>query len=734
MSVVDMDKHRPEPEPEPATTVAKLTRHKPERTPIDPTATVLPEWVQTWSAFQTVALLILRRGWWRTRRFLVQVPVLVGLLLMYSPRGLGRLVAMLARYLYDHDSAKVRHQHAGNVETPEYVKAQNIRRANLKARWMVAGTVIVAVAFPVLAWTLPGVLAVILATATFIWVVKLIPGKEFWEFIVAAAIAFAVWKYTPALLLLFPPPPAWAVATVGVAAVLAFGVLGRPAGKALVKGATHDAGLPPKPNENMIVDALCRIGIPSMTPNKLEEVHAETRILAPGVARGRHGYHLELELPWAVTASEVMEKREALAAAVKRELGTVWPTKGPRHPGHFRLYLGDQPMATAPQARWPIAQGREIDAFQPIPLFTDQEGKWVDLTFAYNHIVIGGAPGYGKTFAEREMAVACAFDPRNRIYCFDGKGNGDLRPLRLVAHGFYEGDEPEEIAAQLAAVRGVRQEMRRRAKFLRELPREENPLNKVTSELVDKYPHLALIFLFFDEVQVYTEHEDAKIREEFISIMTDLVKRGRSAGIIPVFCTQKPDAKCLPSSIVDNCSVRLCFRVNGWRANDQVLGTEMHSNGIKATLFSAADKGLAWLRGDGSDPLVVRTVYGLDAVQAEELMAQARAIRERVGLLTGMAAGETEEPEPQADLLDDVYEVLQENACRNTSLEYLLDKLSLLRPGIYGTMDPTTLGGALRGAGVTPDSVHCPVENRTMRGIKVDWVTDALDRRDGDAA
>lgn len=191
--------------------------------------------------------------------------------------------------------------------------------------------------------------------------------------------------------------------------------------------------------------------------------------------------------------------------------------------------------------------------------------------------------------------MAVAFDPRVRLTALDGKGNGDRR----VAHGFYEGDEPDEVAEQLAAVRAIREEMRRRARFLRDLPREENPQSKVTSELVDRYPHLAPIVLLVDEVQVYTEYEDKAVRDEFIALFTDLVKRGRSAGIIPVFCTQKPDAKALPSSIADNCSVRLCFRVNSDRANNQVLGPGSYASGVNATLFSAKDRGLAWLRGDG---------------------------------------------------------------------------------------------------------------------------------------
>src|SRR5690606_9632088 len=142
---------------------------------------------------------------------------------------------------------------------------------------------------------------------------------------------------------------------------------------------------------------------------------------------------------------------------------------------------------------------------------------------------------------------------RTRLVILDGKANGDMRPFRLVAHGYYEDDDPEGVLEQLNAVKEIREEMRRRARFLRELPPEENPEDKVTSALVDRYPHLAPIILLIDECQVYTEHEDKRIREEFIAAAADIVRRGRSAGIVPIFCTQKPSADVLPTAIVDNC-------------------------------------------------------------------------------------------------------------------------------------------------------------------------------------
>lgn len=725
-------------EPRPATALAKLTAGRDPKPPaVDTAEPIRPEWLRTWDAFRVASGLSIRRGAYRTARFLRDLPALVGLLVLYSPRGLGRVVAALSRYLYDYDSAAVRHAHAANTETAEYVKAQNVRKANLRARWMVAGTAGLIVVGPVLAWTAPAVLAVLVAVAVFIWTTKLIPGRSVWELVGAAGLAVAVWWSLPGLLARLPVPPAWSVVLALVALVLALGWVGRPAGKQMVKSADFaKAGIVEKPTAEMVIDALCRINVPGMTLAATDRVKDEIRVRAPGVARSVRGYLIELELPGGITAASVMDRRENLAGALRRKLGTVWPSRGTDHPGHLRLFLADVPMATAPQSRWPLAKGQPIDIFEPFPLVTDEEGEWVDVALAGTHAAIGGASGFGKSVGLRQLAVAVAFDPRVRLYVFDGKISGDLDPVRKVAHGYFEGVEDDDIQEQLAALRGIEQEMRRRSRFLRDLPPEERS-PKVTSALASKYRGLSPIVVLLDECQEYTEYgtkgdkAEMKVRGEFLRILTRLSRLGRSAGVIVVYVSQKPDAEVLPSAIMGNCSVRLCFKVTEQVHNDQILGTGAYKSGLKATLFSQEDRGLAWLKASG-DPRVVRTWSEMvDLDPAYELVEIAYRLRVERDLLTGQAAGEHEVVEPTADLLDDVHEVLKENACRNTSLDQLREALALLSPGIYGHLDNESLGGLLRGAGVRPDSIHCPREGRTMRGVKVDWVTDAIDQRDG---
>ena len=92
----------------------------------------------------------------------------------------------------------------------------------------------------------------------------------------------------------------------------------------------------------------------------------------------------------------------------------------------------------------------------------------------------------GKTFLLRLLLLICALDVRCEIHAYDLKGTGDLAPLRPVAHRYRAGDDPEDIEYLVADFRGLRAEMRRRTKVIREIADKHParcPENKVTAEL-----------------------------------------------------------------------------------------------------------------------------------------------------------------------------------------------------------------------------------------------------------
>lgn len=664
-----------------------------------------------------------RRQAWTAWQIGRQLPATTLLLLAYTPRGIGRVTAAWARYLRDYDTVELRAHHAGTRETADYLRASQVRSANLTARLMVNGTIAGAVLAVVLAWTAPQALGVLAAVLVFVWVVKLIPGRGWGELAAAAALAVLTYVGVPKLAVYVPFPPAWAWWMTGVGGVVLFGWLGRPKEKPLVTLPEVTGGRVTPLTAPMVTEALCSLG-----NSKMRE--ADTVKLLMDVARRGPGYQVDMEIP--VPATWVMERREELATALRRELGTVWPSVGKRHPGHLSLYVADLPMNAARQAPWPLLRDGVVDLFAPQPFATDQMGSWVSITLAYCSGVIGAVPRMGKTFALRELLLIAGLDVRARVYGFDGKGTGDLSPCGLFAHYIGVGDEPEDIDEQLEVMRGLRAELRRRAKVIRSLPREECPESKVTSVLASRRDlGLEPIVVGVDETQTWFEYgergnkEHKAIREEFNAICTDLAKRGPALGFILLLATQQVNANTIPTSISNNAVIRYCLKVFGHVANDQVLGTGARKEGIDATMFAQEDKGIGYLRADGADAQIVRTVVGLDAVAAEKVAARARSLREAAGRLSGQAAGVQDVA--VADVAADALQVMVDRNRDKAQHVELVEWLQAYRRD-YDGLDVEELSARLRAAGVQVVQVRSGDTNR--RGVRAD---DLRERGVGDA-
>jgi S-DNA-T family DNA segregation ATPase FtsK/SpoIIIE len=93
-----------------------------------------------------------------------------------------------------------------------------------------------------------------------------------------------------------------------------------------------------------VFDALTAIGIEGKKGRKGVEFASE-------VMRDGPGWHAEVDLPPGVEATAVLEKRAALAAAMRCPISTVWP-EGDRtaHPGRLVLWVAQRdPTKIAPK-------------------------------------------------------------------------------------------------------------------------------------------------------------------------------------------------------------------------------------------------------------------------------------------------------------------------------------------------------------------------------------------------
>ena len=102
----------------------------------------------------------------------------------------------------------------------------------------------------------------------------------------------------------------------------AFALAGRPQGKTITSQAVLPATVQP-PTQDVITRALGALGIArSPRPSPRASSRATSR---PRSARTAPGGGSRCDLPYGVTATQIIERREQLASGLRRPLGAVWP-------------------------------------------------------------------------------------------------------------------------------------------------------------------------------------------------------------------------------------------------------------------------------------------------------------------------------------------------------------------------------------------------------------------------
>ncbi|MGA5272565.1 cell division protein FtsK [Streptomyces cellulosae] len=642
---------------------------------------VVPVWLRSVAELRTATAWVARHYAHTIGYHALRAPVYAARLTLQAPTGAARFVGGTMRWVADREGEPVRLAAVRREDAAEYLKLSRQRDGRVRLRTLVA----------VLG------LFVGLFTALAIYVLA----------------------------------PAWLQAVSVSAVVLALGAAGRKADAPVIHRAVE---LPKatKLTSDIVLRALGSLGI-----SAISQAQAKGRdgfeFTAP-ITRDGPGWRAEGNLPYGVTVTDIIERRERLASGLRRPLGCVWPEAVPdEHTGHLVLWVGDQDMNKAKKPAWPLAKSGTVDLFKPVAYGTDQRGRWVEVTLMYIAGVIGAIPRMGKTFLLRLLLLIAALDPRAELHTYDMKGTGDLDPVgNAVSHRHAAGDDDESIAYALADFRALREELRRRTKVIRSLPRDICPESKVTSQLADKRSlGLHPIVVGVDECQVLFEHPDHG--KEFEEIATDLVKRGPATGIVVLLATQRPDAKSLPTGISANASARWCLKVMGQTENDMVLGTSQYKRGVRATMFAWGDKGIHYFVGEGSDARIVASVY-VDAPGAEAIAARARKAREKAGLLSGYALGEAPEEVtgPAYDLLADILAVVPAAEAKVWS-ETVVARLAELRPEVYGGWDPDALAAALKPHRISTVQVGRRVDGKVVnrRGITRAHITTAITDRDG---
>ncbi|MYW01464.1 cell division protein FtsK, partial [Streptomyces sp. SID3343] len=392
----------------------------------------------------------------------------------------------------------------------------------------------------------------------------------------------------------------------------------------------------------------------------------------------------DVDLPYGVTAVDIIERRDRLASGLRRPMGCVWPEPAhDQHAGRLVLWVGDQDMSQAKPAVWPLSKTGTTSLFTPIPFGADQRGRTIAFTLMFANLLIGAMPRFGKTFALRVVLLAAALDVLAELHVFELKGTGDLSALEKVAHTYGSGPDDETLEQCVENLRYVYKELERRAKVIRGLPKDVCPENKVTPELsARKSLRLHPLVFAIDECQELFSHPKLGAEAETLSVA--IIKRGPALGVMLVLATQRPDKDSLPTGVSANVGIRFCLRVMGQTENDMVLGTSAYKNGLRATTFTANDKGIGYLVGHATEAQITRSFY-IDGPAAEKICDRARAARITAGTLAGHAVGESTDIDraPAHDLLADVLAVVGPGEAKVWN-EIVVDRLAELRPDVYG--------------------------------------------------
>lgn len=614
----------------------------------------------------------------------VRIPVYAGRLALMSPRGACRFIASTNRWVWDREAAPLREFAVRTEDVEEYMRLARLRAGRIRLRGLVT-----------------------LVAAVF-------------------GLGFALYLYVlaPAYLYVF-----------AAGGVLLLGIGGQQPDAPVVGPAVLKTEVQ-KLTGSIVLRGLDSIGNPRITAAIKKGGDMNGMRFVSEIVRDGPGYRADLDLPYGVTPEDIMEARKPLASGLRRKTGCVWPSPDPeQHEGRLVLWVGDKPMNETTKPAWPLAKSGTVDLFRPVVFGNDQRMRDVSVTLMFASVVVGSIPRMGKTFLMRLLLLIAALDPRAELHAFDFKGTGDFGALEPVCHRYRAGEEDDDIEYVVQALRELKEELRRRAKVIKSLPRSRCPESKVTPELAgDKSLGLHPIVVGFDECQVPFEHEQHG--KEIEAICTDLVKRGPALGIVAMFGTQRPDAKSLPTGISANAVLRFCLKVMGQPANDMVLGTSMYKSGYRATMFSRSDRGICWMAGEGDDPRIVASAF-VDAVAAEHIVARARTVREQYGNVTGHAIGKGPETTGTgSDILADTLDVIADDE-KAVWCERIAARLAAARPETYAGWQGENVTAALKPWGIKPGQVWGTTddgEGANRRGIKRADITAAITRRNADRA
>jgi S-DNA-T family DNA segregation ATPase FtsK/SpoIIIE len=416
--------------------------------------------------------------------------------------------------------------------------------------------------------------------------------------------------------------------------------------------------------------------------------------------RDGRGYSAVFSNPLGVTAEMVADQRPVFARNVHRAEVEVWLTDaekaGTGPAGSVAAWIADKGVLSKPAPEYPLLHEGTADVFAGVPGGVSPRGDAIAIPVVANNLVVGGQMGNGKSNACRVVMLGAALDPLAELWVHVFAYNGDFDAYAPRLARYIKGAEDEHVAAAVASLAELYEEVGRREQRLADLGAK-----KMTRQLAQQHPDLRPKLALFSEChELFSNAEHGELAAD---LAMKTMRRARKTGVWLGFDTQSSRKDAIPPKIVELVSVNCCFYVKTWRSNDGFLGDGSFAAGIRATeLRPGRDVGTSLATGVSDAQFELLRWYFVEVNDDTGFDAAADVIARAVAAVAPGTPVQGGRPRPvleSRDLLEDLAEVLDLDRIK------LRDVVGLLRGlapawGPYAKLTAAQLRKLLAGEGV----------------------------------
>jgi S-DNA-T family DNA segregation ATPase FtsK/SpoIIIE len=235
-----------------------------------------------------------------------------------------------------------------------------------------------------------------------------------------------------------------------------------------------------------------------------------------------------------------------------------------------------------------VPVGPMLSMFDPIYVGINEFGHPVYIRIIYKNLLAAGEPGGGKSGLLNNLAAHASLSRDSRNVLFDAK-QVELGMWDDIADEFVGPDMPKALTTMLR----LQKVMDNRYAWLRAHRRRK----------IEPGDGINVITSIFDEIAVYatvlgTEQE----QRQFVSLLRDLVARGRAAAMPVIAATQRPSVDIIPKSLRDLFGYRAAFRCTSTGSSDILRGAHLCAAGFTATDIPPSTPGECQRSAEGGPP------------------------------------------------------------------------------------------------------------------------------------